>query len=120
MNCMIDPQARLREESAISYAESLAWLHAAIGEELVVEIGPRDGIEAVRLRGRLEGGRELWAHPESAVVFDVGGAEVSLWPRHFENAWRLRLELPDGEFIDAIEVELSNGTTLSLSVAPPG
>lgn len=117
---MVDPLARLRNERSLGYAEVLAWLHAAIGEELVVEIGPRDGLEAVRVRGALRGGKELWAHPESAVVFDVGGAEISLWPRHFENAWSLRLELPEGELVSALEVELLNGTTLSLVIARPG
>jgi hypothetical protein len=117
---MVDPTARLREEQELGFAEVLAWLHSAIGAELGVEASPRDGLEVLRLRGKLERGGEAWPHPEAPLLFEIGGVELCLWPRHFDAAWRLHYELDGGEEVEALEIELDTGMTLTLDAARIG
>lgn len=111
---MIDPSVRVRADVRISFADLLAWLHDSIGEQVVVEMRLAEGLPAVRLTGTLQAGRELWRHPNAAVVFEIAGTELYFWPRQIDSAWRLCLELRDGTTTSAVEVELEGGTTVSL------
>ncbi len=114
---MVDPSVRGRSEVRVCFAELLAWLHDAIGDEVVAELRLPAGLPAVRRSGTLASGRELWRHPDAAVVFEIAGIEVYVWPRQFQSAWRL-CRLRDGTTVDAVEVELRGGMTLSLVRAP--